>query len=80
MSRHFSTRVSPLRSEQESVTGDKNVKAKASPSQKKPIALLIFLGLLGVGAAVYSEELKHAYGAARRSGRVVGTLAVCINE
>lgn len=59
--------------------------SKVNPSasqkkKKKPIALLVILGLLGVGAVVYSEELKHGYGAARRSGRVVGTLAVCINE
>lgn len=80
-SRCFSTRNSPLRSAEENVTKNEGVKSKPGPSQsKKPIALLVVLGLLGVGAAVYSEELKHGYGAARRSGRVVGTLAVCINE
>lgn len=80
-SRCFSTRTSPLRSAEENVTSNEGVKSKPGPSQsKKPIALLVVLGLLGVGAAVYSEELKHGYGAARRSGRVVGTLAVCINE
>lgn len=73
LSRSFSTRTSPLWSAE-------TKQAKSAPSQRKPIALLIVLGLLGVGAAVYSEELKHGYGAARRSGRVVGTLAVCINE
>ncbi|KAJ5403258.1 hypothetical protein N7509_003129 [Penicillium cosmopolitanum] len=80
-SRCFSTRTSPLRSAEENVTSNEGVKSKPGPSQsKKPIALLVVLGLLGVGAAVYSEELKHGYGAARRSGRVVGTLAVCIND
>ena len=44
------------------------------------IKTLIVLGGLGVGAVAFSDELKHAYYAACRSGRVVGTLAVCINE
>lgn len=80
-SRGFSTRTSPLKSAEDNVTSSEGVKPKPGPSQsKKPIVLLVVLGLLGVGAAVYSEELKHGYGAARRSGRVVGTLAVCINE
>lgn len=41
---------------------------------------LIVLGVLGVGAVTFSDEFQHAYRAAARSGRVVGTLAVCINE
>lgn len=79
LSRCFSTRTSPLRSA-DKLTGHDGVKAKAPPSQTKRIALLIVLGLAGIGAVFYSEELQHGYGAARRSGRVVGTLAVCINE
>ncbi|OQE21069.1 hypothetical protein PENSTE_c012G09192 [Penicillium steckii] len=79
LSRCFSTRTSPLRSANK-LTGHDGVKAKAPPSQTKRIALLIVLGLAGIGAVFYSEELQHGYGAARRSGRVVGTLAVCIND
>lgn len=79
LSRCFSTRTSPLRSADKS-TGHDGVKAKTRPSQTKRIVLLVALGLIGVGAVFYSEEIQHGYGAARRSGRVVGTLAVCINE
>lgn len=79
LSRCFSTRTSPLRSADKS-TGHDGVKAKTRPSQTKRIVLLVALGLIGVGAVFYSEEIQHGYGAARRSGRVVGTLAVCIND
>jgi aarF domain-containing kinase len=41
---------------------------------------LAIVGLLGVGAVTLSPNAKHAYEAAKRSGRVAGTLAVCINE
>lgn len=52
----------------------------ANTGQTRLIKYLVVLGALGVGAAFFSNELKHAYHAAGRSGRVVGTLAVCINE
>jgi aarF domain-containing kinase len=35
---------------------------------------------LGVGAITFTDDLKHAYQSAERSGRVLSTLAVCINE
>jgi aarF domain-containing kinase len=35
---------------------------------------------LGVGAIAFTDDLKHAYHSAERSGRVLSTLAVCINE
>src|SRR5450432_4038927 len=37
-------------------------------------------GTVGVGALALSDDVKHGYNAVCRSGRVVGTLAVCINE
>lgn len=37
-------------------------------------------GVLGVGAIVYSDDVQHLYRAVARTGRVVGALAVCINE
>jgi aarF domain-containing kinase len=62
-------------------TSQQNDGPKAKPPQSnKAIKYLIALSILGAGAVVYSDEIKHAYHAAGRSGRVVGTLAVCINE
>jgi len=37
-------------------------------------------GALGVTAVALTDDVRHAYGAAERTGRVVSTLAVCINE
>lgn len=47
---------------------------------RRKIVVLAIVGLLGVGAVTLSPNAKHAYEAAKRSGRVAGTLAVCINE
>lgn len=35
---------------------------------------------VGVGGFVFADDLRHIYGGAERSGRVLVTLAVCINE
>lgn len=61
-------------------SGYKGQTSSSTPLSRKPIKYLIVLGLLGVGAVAFSDEVKHVYGAAARSGRVVGTLAVCMNE
>lgn len=53
---------------------------KATGSQRRLVKWLVVAGVLGVGAFAFSEQAAHAFGAAKRSGRVVGTLAVCINE
>ena len=37
-------------------------------------------GSLAAGAAFLTDDVKHGYIAVERSGRVVGTLAVNINE
>ncbi|KAL4878591.1 ABC1 family-domain-containing protein [Aspergillus karnatakaensis] len=37
-------------------------------------------GIIVVGAVAFSDDVKHYYRAAERTGRVVGTLAVCIND
>lgn len=67
-------------SDSEKSSGDRGQSRKSSPSQGRLIKYLVVLGVLGVGAVATSDEIKHAYRAAARSGRVVGTLAVCINE
>ena len=37
-------------------------------------------GTLGVAALAFSDDIKHGYIAAERTGRVMTTFAVCINE
>jgi len=37
-------------------------------------------GAVGIGALAFTNDVKHAYNAFERTGRVMGTLAVCINE
>lgn len=37
-------------------------------------------GSLGIGALAFTDDIKHTYKAAERTGRVVSTLALCINE
>lgn len=38
------------------------------------------MGSAVITAAVYPDDMKHAYQACQRSGRVVVALAKCINE
>lgn len=33
-----------------------------------------------MGAIAFTDDIKHGYKAVERAGRVLGTLAVCINE
>lgn len=53
--------------------------SKSKP-RKSTLKYWIALGAFGVVAVSVSDTANHAYQAARRSGRVVGALAVCINE
>lgn len=77
--RSYATRTSALFStETQGQSSEQG--SKPGQLQGKWIKYLIVLGVLGVGAVAFSDEFKHAYHAARRSRRVVGTLAVCINE
>ncbi|KAJ5339238.1 hypothetical protein N7452_005966 [Penicillium brevicompactum] len=71
--RAFSAKV-PL------LSGERPESGKATGSQRRLIKWLVVAGIVGVGAVTFSEQAGHAYGAAKRSGRVVGTLAVCIND
>jgi len=37
-------------------------------------------GGIGATALAFGDDVKHAYEAMERTGRVISTLAVCINE
>jgi hypothetical protein len=50
------------------------------PKNRGRLVLAATGATLGVGAFVYQDEARHAYYGIQRSGRVLGTLAVCINE
>lgn len=78
--RSFASRTATLLSAEASSLKGNASEVKSSPAQRNYVKYLVVLGLLGVGAFAFSDNVKHIYGAARRSGRVVGTLAVCINE
>lgn len=58
-----------------STTG--NARARPYRSVKYAAAAV---GTLGAGGLLFGGDVKHAYAAVERSGRVVSTLAVCINE
>jgi aarF domain-containing kinase len=50
------------------------------PKKKGRIFLAATTGALGVTALAFTDDVKHSYRAVERTGRVVGTLFVCINE
>lgn len=48
--------------------------------RKTKWVVLTTVAAAGTGLLFYTDAGRFAYGAAERTGRVVGTLAVCINE
>jgi aarF domain-containing kinase len=50
------------------------------PKKRRRILLAATTGALGFTALAFGDDVKHTYKAIERTGRVVGTLAVCINE
>ncbi|KAJ5081520.1 hypothetical protein NUU61_009784 [Penicillium alfredii] len=77
----YSTRSSPLLAAKAQGQQD-NGQAQSNSSQprRKAVKYVVVGGALAVAAVAFSDQGKHAYRAAERSGRVVGTLAVCIND
>jgi len=64
----------------ETASTKNNGKKQSGQSRSRKKSYLIIGGTLGVAAVVYSDEVRHLYRAATRTGRVVSALAVCINE
>jgi aarF domain-containing kinase len=50
------------------------------PRRRGRVLLAATGGALGLGAISFTDDVKHAYEAVERTGRVVSTLALCINE
>lgn len=78
--RSFSVKASPLLSAKSKSQHKSGSKSKANESQRSAIKWFLIGSILGLGAVTFSDQAQHAFQAAKRSGRVVGTLAVCINE
>ena len=59
-----------------------STKSRSIPIPKKRgrILLAATTATLGVTALEFGDDVKHTYKAVERTGRVLGTLAVCINE
>ncbi len=52
----------------------------ATPRRKGRVLAAAAVGGVGASVLALGDDVKHAYEAAERTGRVVSTLAVCINE
>jgi aarF domain-containing kinase len=52
----------------------------SKPKRRGRVIVAAAGGALGVTAVAFTDDVKHAYEAVERTGRVVSTLAVCINE
>lgn len=58
-----------------------STKAKVpKPKRRRNLVLAAAGGATGIGALAFTDDIRHSYQAVERTGRVVGTLAVCINE
>ena len=58
-----------------------NGSAKSAKSNRRGGVIVATAGgTLGVTAVAFTDDVRHAYEAVERTGRVVSTLAVCINE
>jgi aarF domain-containing kinase len=71
-----------LRQSQNRTLRQYSSRAGRIPNTKKRgrIVLAATTGTLGLTALTFSDDVKHSYRAMERTGRVVGTLFVCINE
>ncbi|KAL4775458.1 ABC1 family-domain-containing protein [Aspergillus nidulans var. acristatus] len=74
----FSTKTL-YRFETQQRAGGQGRQSQTSQSRSKWIKYGIIGGII-VGGVVVSDDARHIYHAAERTGRVVGTLAVCIND
>ena len=56
-------------------------KVRMFKGSRRTVLLATAGGTLGTGTILaFSDDLKHGYSAAQRTGRVITTLALCMNE
>ncbi|PMD27315.1 ABC1 family protein-like protein [Hyaloscypha hepaticicola] len=60
--------------------GNGSQSAKSKSKKRRRVVFAAAGGALGVTAVALTDDVKHTYRAAERTGRVVSTLAVCIND
>ncbi|KAL4983597.1 ABC1 family-domain-containing protein [Aspergillus falconensis] len=75
----FSTKTC-YQSGAQQTAGGSGKQSQTAQSGKKWIKYGIVGGTIVVGAVAFSDDVRHIYHAAARTARVVGTLAVCIND
>ena len=61
-------------------TGTGQQARRSTGNGNKTLKYAIVGGALGAGTILYWDDVQHLYRATSRTGRVVGALAVCINE
>lgn len=76
----YSTKTSNLFGAAEKANGNGRKSSGSEWSRRKVITYTVVGGTIVIGVVAFSDNAQHLYRAAARTGRVVGTLAVCINE
>lgn len=75
-----------LQQAQGGIRGGRQIKSFATRAEETPkrrrgrVVVAVTAAAVGVAAIAFKDDAKHAYRGAERSGRVLGTLALCINE
>ncbi|KAE8340266.1 hypothetical protein BDV24DRAFT_63137 [Aspergillus arachidicola] len=76
----YSTKTSALFGAAEKANGNDRKSSGSEWSRRKVITYTVVGGTIVIGVVAFSDNVQHLYRAAARTGRVVGTLAVCIND
>ncbi|KAE8136907.1 ABC1 family-domain-containing protein [Aspergillus pseudotamarii] len=76
----YSTKTSALFGAAEKANGNGRKPSGSEWSRRKVITYTVAGGAIVIGVVTFSDNVQHLYRAAVRTGRVVGTLAVCIND
>ncbi|KAE8323329.1 ABC1 family-domain-containing protein [Aspergillus sergii] len=76
----YSIKTSALFGAAEKANGNGRKSSGSEWSRRKVITYTVVGGTIVIGVVAFSDNVQHLYRAAARTGRVVGTLAVCIND